>query len=557
MFVLPLSFFILFGLWEERKRKRELQSWSEVFVKEMVGKGKLRCVLCGGRSETLREKNDCEFYEFISIEKRMNHCGWLEVCPTLFHERTMDHLSLPFLSSRLLPLSPSLPHSKSKKYFLIALAILREFLFYFSPTMIEFAIHLLMEWFRGTKSHSHPQLRISEHLTSLSSSTSLSPSPSHSPPSPSRFLSSTTSSPPHRFLSSSQSTFSCPTTPRPKRLIVFTYGGAWGSGSPSLYTRFAKRLSSLFLCEVRVLYYDTRQPCVQSQVREVASQMKEILLEIYGEGNEGEERESSLMAKGREKRGSKRYGEELESMNEEKVKEMTEVVWIGHSAGSHLLLQALLTQIHVGDMERGRGEKELPEEGDLEERTSGGGGKKLWRVEKWRDIRKTKMLLMCGVFDINAHYHWESLRGVEGLSTMTTAMGGVTFFSLFSPLSILEELKVASPSIAKKFVCECLPSSVSIVHGLHDATVPLTSSALLFSCLTSVIENARNAEHCSPSPSTLTLPKVFFLLHPRLCHSEFVLSFLFAPSKERMREREEVEKMLQYVFASHFADGCE
>jgi len=74
---------------------------------------------------------------------------------------------------------------------------------------------------------------------------------------------------------------------------------------------------------------------------------------------------------------------------------------------------------------------------------------------------------MAGVYDVAAHYQFESWRGVQNLSTMEAAMGGATHFEALSPALQL------TPSMASK-----LPPMI-MLSSRADKTVPSSQSALL------------------------------------------------------------------------------
>lgn len=58
----------------------------------------------------------------------------------------------------------------------------------------------------------------------------------------------------------------------------------------------------------------------------------------------------------------------------------------------------------------------------------------------------SRVLLLSGVYDIREHYKYEAWRAVEDISPMKPAMRGHTYFSQYSPTTILKHAKAVDGS---------------------------------------------------------------------------------------------------------------
>ncbi|KAM7017940.1 uncharacterized protein LKV04_000622 isoform 2-T2 [Tautogolabrus adspersus] len=168
----------------------------------------------------------------------------------------------------------------------------------------------------------------------------------------------------------------------PSPLVVFIYGGAWGSGDRSIYCllarQMAEELSSTVICPDYFTYPKTN---VLGMVQDIADCL------IWA-------RES----------GAKFHFDK------------DNIVLIGHSAGAHL---CALTTLFLIDAR---------EELFIE-------------VSIQRDIMLAirGIIGLSGVYNIMDHYEHEQKRAVEYVSTMHKAMNGVENFPYYSPTHLLKK----------------------------------------------------------------------------------------------------------------------
>ncbi|XP_011614113.1 probable isoprenylcysteine alpha-carbonyl methylesterase ICMEL1 [Takifugu rubripes] len=169
----------------------------------------------------------------------------------------------------------------------------------------------------------------------------------------------------------------------PPPLVVFIYGGAWGSGERSIYCLLARQMSEELSAAVVCPDYCTYpQGNVLGMVQDIADCL------VWA-------RES----------GAK--------FNFDKDK----IVLIGHSAGAHL---CALTALFLAD-ER----EELLVEAGVQREVA----------ESVRGV-----IGLSGVYNILEHYEHERKRAVEYVSTMHKAMNGVENFPYYSPTHVLKEV---------------------------------------------------------------------------------------------------------------------
>ncbi|XP_024130341.1 probable isoprenylcysteine alpha-carbonyl methylesterase ICME [Oryzias melastigma] len=170
-------------------------------------------------------------------------------------------------------------------------------------------------------------------------------------------------------------------TPTP--LVVFVYGGAWSSGSRSIYCLLARQmaneLNATVVCPDYSIYPKGN---VVGMVQDVADCL------IWAQEN------------------GPRF-------NFDKDK----VVLVGHSAGAHL---CALTTLFLAD-----GREELLIESEKQELIT-------------RSIRG--VIGLSGVYDIMDHYQHEKTRGIEFVSAMHNAMTGEENFPLYSPTCVVKKL---------------------------------------------------------------------------------------------------------------------
>ncbi|XP_004072197.1 probable isoprenylcysteine alpha-carbonyl methylesterase ICMEL1 [Oryzias latipes] len=171
-------------------------------------------------------------------------------------------------------------------------------------------------------------------------------------------------------------------TPTP--LVVFVYGGAWSSGSRSIYCLLAWQMAKKLNATVVCLDYSTYpKGNVVAMLQDVADCL------IWAQ-------ENGLQ------------------FNFDKDK----VVLIGHSAGAHL---CALTTLFLAD-----GREELVMESE--------------KQQQLITLSIRGVIGLSGVYDIMDHYQHEKTRGVEFVSAMHKAMTGVENFPLYSPTCVVKTL---------------------------------------------------------------------------------------------------------------------
>ncbi|TSN86062.1 WD repeat and FYVE domain-containing protein 3 [Bagarius yarrelli] len=166
-------------------------------------------------------------------------------------------------------------------------------------------------------------------------------------------------------------------------VVVFVYGGAWGSGERSMYCllalQLAKELNATVICPDYTTY-------PKGNVLNMVQDISDSLMWVRENGH-------------------------LFQLNKDNI------VLIGHSAGAHL---CALTTLFL-----------------LE------GTESLF-IEPSRQneiINSIKGLIgLSGVYDIMDHYEHEKTRGVEYISAMHKAMDGVENFEFYSPTARIRKL---------------------------------------------------------------------------------------------------------------------
>ncbi|CAN9512996.1 unnamed protein product [Ophioblennius macclurei] len=169
----------------------------------------------------------------------------------------------------------------------------------------------------------------------------------------------------------------------PTPLVVFIYGGAWGSGERSIYCLLARQMAEeLHATVICPDYWTYPKGNVLGMVQDVA----DCLVWVRENG---------------------------QKFNFDKEN----VVLIGHSAGAHLC--ALTTLFLIDERE------EL-----------------FIDLNMQRDVTLSirGVIGLSGVYNIMDHYVHEQKRAVEYVSTMHKAMNGVENFPYYSPTHLLEKL---------------------------------------------------------------------------------------------------------------------
>ncbi|KAI1900346.1 hypothetical protein AGOR_G00049020 [Albula goreensis] len=205
----------------------------------------------------------------------------------------------------------------------------------------------------------------------------------------------------------------------PTPVVLFVYGGAWGSGGRAIYcllaSQMAKELNAVVVCPDYSIY-------PKGNVLDMVQDIADCLVWV---------RENGQM------------------FNIEKGN----LTLIGHSAGAHLCALTALFLV--------RGAEELGIE-----------------VAKQREITASikGIIGLSGVYNIMDHYQHEKIRGVEYVSTMHKAMGGIESFDYYSPSTALKTL---SEDQLRRVPPFCL------IHGTSDGIVPVESSLRFSEALTS------------------------------------------------------------------------
>ncbi|XP_034547928.1 probable isoprenylcysteine alpha-carbonyl methylesterase ICMEL2 [Notolabrus celidotus] len=197
----------------------------------------------------------------------------------------------------------------------------------------------------------------------------------------------------------------------PSPLVVFIYGGAWGSGDRSIYCLLARQMAEELDATVICPDYCTYPKAnVLGMVQDIADCL------VWAQEN-----------------GAK--------FNFDK----DNVVLIGHSAGAHLCALTILFLIDARE--------EL-----------------FMEVSKQRDITLAVrgIIGLSGVYNIMDHYEHEQKRAVEYVSTMHKAMNGVENFPYYSPTYILKELSQDKLSRVPPFAL--LHGTIDIIVPVESST---------------------------------------------------------------------------------------
>lgn len=169
----------------------------------------------------------------------------------------------------------------------------------------------------------------------------------------------------------------------PVPVVIFVYGGAWGSGERSIYCllamQMAKELNASVICPDYSIY-------PKGNVLNMVQDISDSLLWVR---------------------------EKCQTFNLDK----DNVVLMGHSAGAHLCAIATLFLVNSAE--------EL-----------------FIEVHKQRELVSAikGIIGLSGVYNVMDHYTHEKMRAVEYVSTMHKAMGGVENFDYYSPTSLLKKL---------------------------------------------------------------------------------------------------------------------
>jgi len=206
------------------------------------------------------------------------------------------------------------------------------------------------------------------------------------------------------------------TAAAPSPVLVFTHGGAWGSGFRQLYRLFAVQLDVQLRYVVVVPGY-----------------------RVYPSGRVVEQVEDVQAALQWTRAHAHEFGGDASN-----------ITLMGHSSGAHISSMAMLQTL----------QKLYP---------AGSGAAAAATVPPTlQPVLPTAFIGVSGVYDIGQHYDFEAARGVHEVSPMKAAAGGeVTMFPLVSATRIAAELSEEQR--------RHLPP-VLLLHGLSDHTVPYAQS---------------------------------------------------------------------------------
>ncbi|KAI2664516.1 hypothetical protein H4Q32_002742 [Labeo rohita] len=169
----------------------------------------------------------------------------------------------------------------------------------------------------------------------------------------------------------------------PVPVVVFVYGGAWGSGDRSIYCllaiQMAKELNVSVICPDYSIY-------PKGNALNMVQDISDSLLWVRENG---------------------------QTFN----LDQDNIILIGHSAGAHLCALTTLFLVNNAD--------EL-----------------FIETNKQKDLVSSikGIIGLSGVYSIMDHYNHEKMRAVEYVSTMHKAMDGVKNFDYYSPTSLLKKL---------------------------------------------------------------------------------------------------------------------
>ncbi|BDA51015.1 probable isoprenylcysteine alpha-carbonyl methylesterase I at N-terminal half [Coccomyxa sp. Obi] len=175
-------------------------------------------------------------------------------------------------------------------------------------------------------------------------------------------------------------------------VALFCHGGVWASGAKWHYAPMATRLAQegILTCVLQYSLYPEAQ--AQDMVAELSAALTWTFNNIT------------------------RYGGSP-----------SKVTTLGHSAGAHLWAMVLLHRA-----------RQASKHSREERRREGAAALEAGQNGAAVDCRMpARFIGMAGVYDIAKHYEYEAGRGVQYLSTMERAIGGVPCFASQSPAAIL------------------------------------------------------------------------------------------------------------------------
>ncbi|KAN0016133.1 hypothetical protein ACTFIU_006088 [Dictyostelium citrinum] len=235
-------------------------------------------------------------------------------------------------------------------------------------------------------------------------------------------------------------------------VVIFMHGGSWGFGHKLQYILLGKKLSDRGIVTMVINYRLTPKGNIDDMLEDIdnATSFCYENIENYG----GDKNKIYLM---------------------------------GHSAGGHIISQYVVvnyskpTIVENDNSQPKNNKKRVPLSG---------------------------VFPLSAPLHINDHFLFETQRGVEHISPMRPAMKGPKYFDQYSPSAVLEKIK--DKSIRDDKLPTPFPSFY-ILHGVDDATVPLSSSTKFFSILMRKLAN----------PTARTL---FLKAYPKIKHIDLIFN---------------------------------
>ena len=238
-------------------------------------------------------------------------------------------------------------------------------------------------------------------------------------------------------------------------IVVFTHGGAWGSGMALMY----RLLSSCFDRQLRcVTFTHNYHVYPTADVTQQVQQLRQLLAWL---ANEGEQ-----------------YGGDA-----------SKVILVGHSSGAHLTLLHLLTAPSPPSAST-TSTTSTPTTTSIAissptpsfSFSSTQTFSPFASPSSKREVRVIGAIGLSGVYDIASHYLFESRRGVHEFSPMKPACHDIPNFPQHSPTHIAQQLTQQQQQQPHSHHRPDLPP-VLLVHGDSDQTVPDLESRRLCEAL--------------------------------------------------------------------------
>ncbi|OBZ85300.1 putative isoprenylcysteine alpha-carbonyl methylesterase ICMEL1 [Choanephora cucurbitarum] len=287
------------------------------------------------------------------------------------------------------------------------------------------------------------------------------------------------------------------------RIIVFIYGGSWGSGSKLLYSTLANTLRELGYVVVVPDYRKYPEVMIDEMYQDIRQAIQwthQHAVEIHG--------------------------------NPEMIFVM------GHSAGAQLTAQVVLSDM----IEQVKYDESM-------QSTPPRVSEKHDPAIKKHDLNKAHprdflplvegILLFSGVYDIASHLSHETARGVEKLSVMSRVMGGTEEgYKANSPIHLIQNH--ADLFAESEDLLDLWPR-ILFLHGQKDTTVNMDQSANMFNTIGKLFPADRRQE-----------VDVRMRLYKRMGHGEPVtalMSNIFSRKTEQalLRDIQEFVDMPQYT----------